>query len=198
MDDTRSTLLVRLNDRNDREAWQIFDRLYRPMIVGFVRTRGLEPADAEDIAQQCIQAVLKHIGSFDHRHVGSFKGWLRSIAENKIRDFARRRREQQADTGVWADRQDAQPGPDDEWERQWLMQHLRYCVEKVRPDIAEHNYWAFHATVLENVPAKEAAARLNMTVNQVYVAKFRVLERIRAMFSELTGVDVVTSMRGKP
>jgi DNA-directed RNA polymerase specialized sigma24 family protein len=60
----------------------------------------------------------------------------------------------------------------------------------VRPDIAEHTYWAFHYHVLEELPAAETASRLGLSVNQVYVAKFRVLERIRALFSELSGVEM--------
>ncbi len=160
------------------------------MIVGYARTRGVDSADADDIAQQCIESVIKHIGDYHHQHIGSFKAWLRSIAENKIKDLFRRRRELQADSAVWDEHRDPNPGPEQVWERHWLMEHLRYCVEKVRPDIADHTYWAFYYTVVENRPAKETAERLSITVNQVYVAKFRVLERIRASLSELTGMDI--------
>lgn len=193
MDPTRSTLLVRLADPEDQEAWRIFDRLYRPMLVGFSRTRGLEQADAEDVAQHCTAAVLKHIAQFQHRHAGSFKGWLRSIAENRIRDLARARgagrREEQADTGIWSRQADDAENPEQSWERHWLREHLRYCLEQIRPDIAESTFLAFHQNVLEERPAKEVAEALGMTANQVYVAKFRVLERIRNMMLELTGPD---------
>ncbi len=63
MEDTRSTLLVRLRDPTDQDAWRTFDELYRPMLVGYACARGLDQADAEDVAQQCIQAVLKQIGA---------------------------------------------------------------------------------------------------------------------------------------
>lgn len=195
MEDTRSTLLVRLADRGDQEAWHTFDQLYRPMIVGYACTRGLDNADAEDVAQLCIESVVKHIADYRHQHIGSFKAWLRSIAANKIRDLYRRRRDQQADSAIWNQHHDPKPTPDEVWERHWLMEHLRYCVEKVRPDIADHTYWAFYHTVIENLPAKETAARLGIPVNQVYVAKFRVLERIRASLRDLTGFDVVGRMK---
>lgn len=61
MEDTRSTLLARLTDREDEDAWRTFDKLYRPMLVGYARTRGLTTHDAEDVAQECVEAVLDNI-----------------------------------------------------------------------------------------------------------------------------------------
>lgn len=192
MEETRSTLLVRLKDRTDQEAWQIFDQLYRPMLVGFACTRGLHQADAEDAAQQCIQSVLANIDRYEH--VGSFKSWLRTIVENKIRDQRRRRRDQDAGSAVWDNVADDAPAPEAEWERHWMMEHLRYCVERVRPNIAESTYQAFYQNVIEGAPAKEVAQRLGITANQVYVAKFRVLERVRSLLTELTGYDLGESL----
>lgn len=188
MDETRSTLLIRLRDRGDQEAWHIFDQLYRPMLIGFAVTRGLHQADAEDVAQQCIQSVLDHIDRYEH--VGSFKSWLRTIVENKMRDMWRKRRDHDAASGVWSNLQDDQPAPAEVWEQHWLMEHLRYCLQRIRPDIAETTYQAFHQNVIEGLGAKEVAERLGLTTNQVYVAKFRVLERVRTMLNELTGYDL--------
>lgn len=188
MEDTRSTLLIRLADRSDQQAWQSFDQLYRPMLVGYARSRGLDGADAEDVAQQCVASVLDHIK--DYQHVGRFRSWLRTVAENKIRDLYRGRRERQAGSAVWAAQPDSQPSPEQVWERLWLAEHLRFCLENVRPDIAEHTYQAFYQNVIEQRPAKEIAERLGISVNQVYVAKFRVLERIRTLLADLTGSDL--------
>lgn len=194
MDDTRSTLLHRLADRSDDEAWSIFDRVYRPMLVGYARTRGFDQADAEDVSQQTIEQVVKHVGDFEHRHPGSFKAWLRSIAENKIRDRVRKLAPHQAASGILTHAAGPEPDPAEAWEQHWLLEHLRYCVERVRPDIAENTYWAFYYHVIEDVPVRETAERLNITANQVYVAKFRVLERIRTLLTELTGVDLCTAL----
>ena len=110
MDHTRSTLLVRLRDRSDEQAWRTFDALYRTMLVGYARARGLPPADAEDVAQQCAEAVLEQIGQYTH--AGSFKSWLRAIAEHKIVDrFRAQRREVQAESGVLSGAPDPAPAP---------------------------------------------------------------------------------------
>ena len=187
MEDTRSTLLVRLTNREDEDAWRTFDKLYRPMLVGYARTRGLSTHDAEDVAQQCVEAVLGNIDRY--QHVGSFKAWLRTIAENKIRDESRRRREQQAPASVLSAQADSDPGPSEIWERHWFNEHLRYCVEQGRPDVSENTYQAFYPNVIEGRPAKAVAERLGISVNQVYVSKFRVMERVRRMLADLTGSD---------
>ena len=187
MEETRSTLLVRLRDPTDQEAWRTFDELYRPMLVGYACARGLDQADAEDVAQQCIQAVLKQIG--EYQHLGSFRTWLRTIAERRIRDLFRRRREVQADTGVWAEQRDSKPPPEDLWERHWWSAHLRYCAERVKHHFAESTYAAFVGYAIEEQPAAAIAEQLGLSVNKVYVAKHRVLERIRELMLELTGSD---------
>jgi RNA polymerase sigma factor (sigma-70 family) len=186
MEQTRSTLLARLRDRADQDAWRTFDALYRSMLVGYARSRGLAQADAEDVGQQCAQVVLERIGQY--QHTGSFKVWLRAIAEHKIADqFRKRGREVQAGTTLLREQPDREIA--DSWERHWSSAHLRYCAEMVRRDLAETTYAAFVAYGIEGRPAPEVAASLNMTVNQVYVAKHRVIERIRALMLDLTGEE---------
>jgi len=192
VEDTRSTLLIRLKDRADEGAWRTFNRLYRPMIVGYACSRGLKQPDAEDVAQQCIKAVLANIDEYEH--VGSFKAWLRTITENKINDLMRGRKAYNRESDILAQQPAAGPDPAQLWERRWLAEHLRFCVEKVKSDIAEQTFLAFFQNVIEERPAKETADRLGISVNQVYVAKFRVLERIRALLLELSGLDLAKQL----
>lgn len=189
MDTTRETLLVRLKDGADQTAWRTFDQLYRPMLIGYARARGLDINDAEDVAQQCVQVVLGKIGEYEH--LGSFKTWLRAIAEKKICDkFRARGREVQATTTMWDGHADSQPGPEDLWESHWWEGHLRHCAEVVRSQVAESTFAAFVGYALDGEPVATVAERLGLTANQVYVAKHRVLDRIRELMIELTGADL--------
>jgi RNA polymerase sigma-70 factor (ECF subfamily) len=186
MEETRTTLLLRLKDGADQTAWRTFDQLYRPMLITYSQARGLDANDAEDVAQQCVQAVLDKIGTYEHR--GSFKSWLRAIAEKKICDrFRTRGREVQAESAVWAGKADPHPGPDELWERQWWNAHLRHGAETVRGEVAETTFAAFVSYALEGKGAEVVAASLGLTVNQVYVAKHRVLDRIRSLMIDWTG-----------
>jgi len=196
MDDpTRSTLLVRLKDRGDTDAWETFGSLYRPMIVAYAVSHGLDSADAEDVAQQCTQAVLEKIETYEH--LGSFKTWLRSIADHKIVDqFRRNRKHVQGTSGFWESQSAPhhRPGgqsPLEAWDRQWMVSHIAYCAERVRASVNETTYEAFAACVVRGMEPGAVAAALNLSINQVYVAKHRVLERIREMLRELHGQDGV-------
>lgn len=186
MDKTQTTLLARLCDRSDQAAWRTFDELYRPLMWSYARARGLDAADADDIVQQCVTAVLEQIEHYQHR--ASFKSWLRAIVEHKIIDLIRsRRREVPAGSDVQRVAADTTGSPDELWDRQWSLAHLRHCAEIVRREVAKSTYAAFAGYALEGRDAAAVAAELKLTVNQVYVAKHRVVERIRALMLELSG-----------
>lgn len=188
LDTTSSTLLARLKDAEDDEAWRDFDHLYRPLIFGYAQGLGLDAADAEDVVQSCAQAVLANIARY--QHVGSFKAWLRRIALNKVRDASRRRGEVQGDTAQLAGAADPAPTPDELWERRWLEEHLRFCLERVRSDFARHTYEAFYRIVFREHSPAQVAEELRLSLNQVYVAKHRVLDRVRDQMLQLSGVQL--------
>lgn len=194
-DSTRSTLLVRLRDRGDTVAWETFHSLYRPLICGYAVSRGLGAAEAEDVAQQCSQVVLERIAEYEH--LGSFKAWLRAIAEHKIVDQVRRaRRVVQGDTAFWGEQRAAVGAPEPDspeamWDRQWERAHIMHCAERAKKSVNESTYEAFEACVVRGMEPAAVAALLNLTVSQVYVAKHRVLERIRALLRDLHGQDGV-------
>ena len=191
MDDlTRSTLLCRLKDRADVGAWETFAALYRPLIVAYARGRGLSDSDAEDVAQQCTQAVIEKIA--DYQHMGSFKAWLRAIAGHKVVDKHRlASREHQPGSGFWGAHAEDAAAPDESWDRHWAHAHIAYCAERARATVNESTYEAFAACVVRGQRPADVATALNLSVNQVYVAKHRVLERIRELLRELHGDEEV-------
>lgn len=132
--------------------------------------------------------MLKHVARY--KHVGSFKSWLRQIARNKVRDLKRKRAEEHGDTQLFESELDPSPTPDELWERRWLEEHLRFCLERIRADIAGHTYEAFYRVVLQGQRATQVARDLELSVKQVYVAKHRVLDRMRMQVLELGGVDL--------
>jgi len=88
---TSSTLLCRIQEQ-DAEAWKRFVDLYTPLVSRWCQAAGLQAADGEDIRQNVFQAVSRAVGSFHHdAERGSFRGWLKAITRNKIRDFRGRK-----------------------------------------------------------------------------------------------------------
>ncbi len=187
---TRPSLLIRLRDHQDHAAWGQFVEVYAPLIYGYLRTRGLQDADAADLTQFCLHQVATHVGSleYDPRH-GSFSGWLFTIVRNRLRSFRDRRRQQgSGDSGVQRLLENqAAPEPDEarEWEREYKGGLFAWAAEQVRPVVQEATWQAFWRTAVEGKSGKEVARELGMTVAAVYLAKGRVVARLQALIREV-------------
>ncbi len=188
---TSSTFLDRLK-AGQGEAWRCLDRLYSPLVYAWCRRWGLSPQDAEDLTQEVFGAVVAHIASFRHdRPEDTFRGWLRTIAANKLKDFYRKRAGQASGQGgTDAQQRLAQvpdpladdSGPDQQSADESFV--ARRALAAVRAEFEEPTWRAFWATAVEGKAAKDVAARLGLNVASVYQAKSRVLKRLRAELSE--------------
>ena len=96
---TRASLVLSLKNRSNAEAWSEFHKLYAPLLYRYARGRGLPRDDAEEIRDQCLEVVTRKMPTFEYdKEKGGFKNWLRRVADNKVVDFRRKRRERKADT----------------------------------------------------------------------------------------------------
>src|SRR5262245_33866591 len=181
---TRISLLARLRDPGDVEAWRQFVRLYAPVVYRYGRRHGLQDADAADLTQEVLRAVSAHVGRLDYDPArGSFRGWLFTVARHKRCDLrARRLRPGQGsgDSGVRAV-PEAQPAPEerDAWDHDLREAVFAWAVEHVRPAVTPTTWRAFQLTAVEGKSGQEVAAELGLSVAAVYLAKSRVMARIR-------------------
>ncbi len=183
---TRPSLLLRIRDPQNREAWDEFVALYGPLLYRFGVRRGLQDSDAADLVQDVLVSVSGAIAAFEYdRALGAFRGWLHTIARNRLyRMQARGKRRPQA-TGDSALQEqleqlpDASAGEQNEWERQYEQRLFEWAAELVRREVQAETWQAFRATAVENRPPAEVARELGMSVGAVYIAKSRVTARIR-------------------
>jgi RNA polymerase sigma factor (sigma-70 family) len=189
---TRASLLLRLRDDSDTEAWQEFVRLYGPIVYRFARKRGLQDADSADLMQEVLRSVATAAGRLDYDPKrGSFRGWLYTITRNKIYTFLDRRRHREQGTGDSAMQQRLQSAPDREpdleatWDQEYQQQLANRAMEIIESQFQPDTWQAFWLTAVEGLPAKEVADRLKSTPGAVYVAKSRVLARLRAEVQRL-------------
>lgn len=188
MDTTRPSLLLRIRDHADTGAWHTFHDIYRPMLLGFARARGLSEADAEDVTQQCLAAISSHIAEFEYDPSrGRFKSWLRALVNNHVRNLMRGRRADAARSSDFERPQEREPEPDAVFEQLWLEQHLRHCLEWLRAEVGERTFMAFEQYVIDERPAQEVADALGLSVDNLYTIKWRLTQKIAQRMRELTG-----------
>jgi len=189
--ETRASLLVRIRDPRDGEAWREFAALYEPLIYEFSRKRGLQHADAADLTQIVLHAVTGAIRRLDYdSQRGSFHGWLFAVTRNQLRKFlAHQQREPHGsgDTDV-LDLLHEQPAPDEEaalWDDEYKRQRFRWACDRVRTEVEPASWQAFWRTAVDGCPAAEAARELGLSLGAVYTARSRILARIREQIQQL-------------
>jgi RNA polymerase sigma factor (sigma-70 family) len=188
---TRPSLLMRLRDPQDQEAWRTFLDLYAPLIYGFGRKSGLQDADAADLTQIVLQALSNSIGRFDYEPAqGTFRGWLFGVARNQLSKWRRSQRQPQG-TGDTENLQQlaAIPAPDataDWWETEIKRQRFLVAAQRVRPHVKEDSWHAFWQTAVEGRAASDVAEELKIKVGALYTAKSRVLAMIKKEIQSLS------------
>jgi RNA polymerase sigma-70 factor (ECF subfamily) len=188
---TRLSLLVRLRDARDDGAWSQFVEIYAPLVFGFARKHGLQEADAADLTQVVLQAVSKGIRGLDYDpRRGSFRGWLFTVVRNKLRNFLAAQQRPGRGTGDPNAQQRLQEVPareedqSDWWEQEYERRVFAWAAEQVRGAFRESTWRAFWLTAVEGKTGPEAAQALRMSVAAVYLAKGRVMARLKELIRE--------------
>ena len=182
---TRASLLIQLRDGANHEAWREFSQVYSPVIYGFARKRGLQDADAADLMQDVMRSVATAIGRLEYdRHTGTFRGWLFTITRNKVYNFlsARRIRPQgsgDSTTNQLLAQHPAASEDSDAWEREYQRRLASLAMERIKNEFQVKTWRAFWLTAVDGMAAPEAAAQIGMSPGAIYVAKSRVLARLK-------------------
>ena len=188
---TTSTILDRLQDYENASAWNRFVARFRTPIVEFAGKMGLTSADAEDAAQETLMAFAKAYreGHYD-RNKGRLNKWLFGIAYLHIRRIygERARREAQVESRFLPSLPDEREATIS-WAKTWRQSVLEQCLARVRQEVEPTTYQAFEMTVLVKRPAAEVSGALSISRNAVYIAKHRVLTRLRKLQEEYERVD---------
>lgn len=197
MDDeapTRPSLLVRIRDAADQEAWRQFVAIYAPMVYRFALRRRLQDADAADLTQEVLRAVARAANrlEYDPRR-GSFRAWLFTIARNKFHDHRIRRQRHLPASGDSNVQEliEEQPAPEEEqfWEQEYQHRLFHFAAEQVKDAFEPSTWQAFWRTAIDGKSGKETAKELGLTVAAVYLAKSRVTARLKNEVQRLQAED---------
>jgi RNA polymerase sigma factor (sigma-70 family) len=193
---TRASLLVRLRDGGDTGAWREFVHLYAPIIYGFARKRGLQDADAADLMQEVLRSVSLAAKRLEYDPArGSFRGWLFTITRNKVFNFLESRSRRVLGSGDSRVQQRLEQQADSdgalsaEWEANYQRTMANQAMERVKGEFQAATWDAFIQTAVEGRTPAQVANRVGLSVGAVYVAKSRVIARLRQEIERMQGDD---------
>jgi RNA polymerase sigma-70 factor (ECF subfamily) len=180
MNTTSATLLERLRNPLDQEAWSRFVRLYTPLLFYWGRKCGLQDEDVADLAQEVFAVLLRKMPEFSYDRHKSFRAWLRTVTQNQWRDRLRRRqtRPLPGDDHRLAEL----AAPDDIaalQEEEYRVHLVGRAMQLVLQDFEPTTWQAFWEFAVEGRPAAEVASEVGLSPAAVYGAKSRVLNRLR-------------------
>jgi RNA polymerase sigma factor (sigma-70 family) len=181
---TRSSLLVRIKDPADHAAWKQFVEIYLPLVYAYCSKRGMQEADAADISQEVMRAVAANMNRFEYNPKrGRFRGWLFSVTHNKLCTHVRSARRADQGSGRTTMQEILSQTPDahdtEEWDNECRRRVYEWAAQQARQELHETTWEAFRLTAVEGRSAKDAAAATGLSVGAVYIAKSRVMARLR-------------------
>jgi len=186
---TTTQVLQALKTSEDSEVWQMFHSHFYPVIFNFGRKLGLTEQDAEDAAQETMVAFLKAYrkGNYD-REKGRLTQWLFGVARKVIMNRQKRvnpekqKLDKTTGTSFWNLLQDEDStAARCTWDAEWRSMVLKKCLDRVRCECGEKTFQAFEMYAVSQLSVDEVSQRLGMSKNAVYIAKNRVLSRLRQL-----------------
>ncbi len=177
MDTTSASLLIRLKDPAESAAWDRFVKLYSPLLFFWARRQGLQDSDAADLVQDVMATLVQKMPEFLYDRGKGFRDWLKTVLLNKWRDRLRKRApvfikdealQQLADSAV--------EGFEEAEYRAFIV---KQALELMQAEFSPKTWKACWEHVVQGRSAAEVAAELGISEGSVYVAKSRVLARLR-------------------
>jgi RNA polymerase sigma factor (sigma-70 family) len=189
--ETRASLLLRLKDPGDERAWTEFLEIYQPVIYRLIRRRGFQDADAGELTQEVLVAVAGAIDRFDPaRDQGTFRGWLYRITRNLMINLLdqRKRRPQPAGGSDMLRLLEQQSAPDPDrsalFDAEYRGELFRWAAERIRGEFRESTWQAFWLSCVKGQAIRDVAAQLQLSPGAVYVARSRVMARLKQKVQE--------------
>lgn len=174
---TQPSLVMRLRDHSDASAWNEFVSVYSPLIYDFCRTRELQASDAADVTQEVLFRVSKAIRQFEYdRSKGHFRDWLARIVLNEIRRLTKK----QVHIVTAPEELDDDSGTlESSWNEQFQHYIFSKALERSKSHFNEETWTMFKLSWLEKVPVDQVSQELGVALDRIYVARSRVLKRLR-------------------
>jgi len=183
---THPSLLLRLRSGDDNSAWVEFVQVYGPMVFGYCRIRKLQESDAADVSQEVMVRLAKAMANFEYNpEIGRFRDWLGKVIHRELLRFWEKRKAlSRVQNGERTNEEAIDESPI--WIEHFQSEILRKSLANIQCEFPQETWNAFTFSWLENLPVGDVATRLQIPIENVYVAKSRVLKRLRNEVARLS------------
>jgi len=185
---TTTQILDDLSSENE-QVWNEFNSYFYPVIFNFARKTGFSDTDAEDITQQSLLRFLKAFREGKYiKDKGRLKSWLWGIAHNVMLDYRRHLPKERLvkgkteETSFWDSLEDEHSQMT--WNCEWRKMVLSKCLEQIASQVDPKVLRTFELYAFFGRPAEEVAQTLGITANAVYIAKTRVVAKLRELVNQ--------------
>jgi len=185
MDTTPPTLLERLREGGDEEAWRRFVHLYSPLLFYWARRAGESQHDAADLVQEVFATLVQVLPTFEYDRAGKFRNWLRTLTLNKLRDRKRNEARRERALALRPPAAEVHDSFEQLWEAEYQQELARRALRLMQAEFAPATWKACWETVVQGRSAADVGRELGISENAVYIARCRVLRRLR---QELAGL----------
>ena len=185
MHDTPATLLHRLCGEPTPDDWERFVRLFTPLLRRWAVRLGVSDSSVEDLLQELFVLLIRELPEFRYDPTRSFRAWLWTVFRRAVLAWRKR----QPQSGPALEELDELSSPDsiaEATEAEYRRYLLGRIVQIVRADFPDTTWRIFQQVAIEGRPGVDVAREFAVTVNAVYLARSRVLARLR---EELAGLD---------
>ncbi len=189
---TSLSLLERLREESQPTDWRRFVDVYEPLLRGWLRRNQVLLDDSDDLVQNIMAVVVRRVAEFEHNgRPGAFRTWLRTITFNCVKEYWRSRKLDPRAVGgsdvqtMLSELEDPQSHLSRVFDEEHDRHVMRKLLDELRSEFEANTWLAFEQFALQGRPAATVAAELNITSNAVFIAKSRVLARLRQESSGL-------------
>ena len=186
MTQTSASLLMRLRELGDREAWALFVKLYGPLIFKWARHVGLNAEDASDLVQDVMALLVRKLPAFRYDQSLKFRSWLKTVTINKWREQCRRKKLPMSNTTASGlARLPDNHEQDDFWQSEYRKQVIATSMKLMESEFPPLTWQACRRYVFDQESPDALAQELGISVWTIYTAKSRLIKRLR---EELDGM----------
>ena len=178
-----STTVYELCRKNDPKAWERLTKLYKKLILFWLKEFKVPAKDAEAVSQDVMLSVTNQFRRFRKGAPGKFRNWLRALTYESALDFNQKKQRKNAKVAELntVDVQNISKEQNKKEKALLFSQFISFFKKRVAP----MHLNAFELVTVKGMTSKAAAEKLGMTGDNVRQIKCRLMKRIHAEWDGL-------------